>query len=81
MSYLSSAGSGGSGGGGDKYVNEIVTGSGTIWTLDDIPVDDTKVSLYGGGSRLYPPTDYTISGANITTTSSYDAGQVLADYS
>lgn len=72
-----------SGGGGFTYVNEIVGGSGTSFTLAHTPVDSTKVALYGGGSRLTPGSgnDYTITGAAITMTNAYSAGQVLADYS
>lgn len=72
-----------SGGGGFTFINEIVSGSGTSFTLANVPVDSTKVALYGGGSRLTPgvSNDYTISGAAITMTNSYSSGQVLADYS
>lgn len=72
-----------SGGGGFTYINEIVGGAGTAFTLAHVPVDGSKVALYGGGSRLTPGAgnDYTISGASITMTNSYSTGQVLADYS
>lgn len=70
-----------SGGGGFTYINEIVAGSGTSFTLAHVPVDSSRVALYGGGSRLTPTADYTISGAAITMAFGYSAGQVLADYS
>lgn len=78
--YVISA-TGGDGSGGFTYINEIVAGSGTSFTLANVPADSTRVALYGGGSRLIPTADYTISGATITMTNSYSAGQVLADYS
>lgn len=62
----------------DVY-NEVVDGSGTSWTLENIP-DEGTVRLFGGGSRLTPDDDYTITDDEITTTNSYSAGQLLADY-
>lgn len=61
--------------------NEIVNGSGTTFTLAATPLAGT-VQLYGGGQRLTPgaSNDYTITGANITTSNSYVAGAILADY-
>lgn len=61
--------------------NEIVSGSGTSFTLANLPIAGTQ-AIYGQGQRLYPgmTKDYTISGANITTTDSWLAGQILADY-
>ena len=72
---------GGGGGGGFTYINEIVAGSGTSFTLAHVPAVGANVVVYGGGSRLYPTMDYTIAGAVITMVNSYSAGQVLADYS
>ncbi len=68
---------------GFTYINEIVAGSGTAFTLAHVPADSARVCLYGGGSRLTPGigNDYTIVGAVITMTNSYASGQVLADYS
>lgn len=62
--------------------NELVSGSGTSWTLANTP-DATGVALYANGQRLDPNngTDYTLSGANITTVLSWSAGTLLADYS
>lgn len=71
-----------SGGGGNTFVyNEIVSGSGTTWTLANIPVLGMQ-ALYANGQRLTPGAgnDYTISGAVITTADSWAAGTILADY-
>lgn len=62
----------------DVY-NEVVAGSGTSWTLSHSPTSDS-LQLYANGQRLMLTTDYTISGANITTVSSWVAGTLLADY-
>ena len=60
-------------------INEIVSGSGTSFTLAHTPVSGT-VAVYGQGQRLYPTTDYSILGANITTVNSWVATQILSDY-
>lgn len=60
--------------------NEVVSGSGTTWVLAHTPVDGS-LQLYANGQRLTPGVDYSISGANITTTDSWAAGTILADYS
>lgn len=59
--------------------NEVVAGSGTIFTLENTPNLNTE-HLYGNGSRLIPTVDYTIVDAVITTINSFDAGTILADY-
>lgn len=61
--------------------NEIVAGSGTAWTLANVPIVGSE-HLFGERLRLYPGAspDYTISGVNITTTLSYNAGDLLCDY-
>lgn len=62
--------------------NEVVARvSGTSWTLANMPVTGS-VHLYANGQRLTPGAgnDYTILGVTITTSSSYSAGQLLADY-
>lgn len=65
--------------GGTAVENEIVSGSGTSWTLANTPIAGS-VKLYAG-TRLIPGgNDYTISGANITTLSSYPTGALIADY-
>ncbi len=67
---------------GTQVYNEIVSGSGTTFTLAFTPTTGTVV-VYGNGQRLTPgaSNDYTISGAIITTTNSFSAGTILADYS
>ena len=67
--------------GGTPVDNEVVSGSGTSWTLANTPVAGT-VHLWAGGIRLTPGAgnDYTISGTAITTASSYSTGALLADY-
>lgn len=68
------------GGGGNNFTyNEIVSGSGTSFTLAHTPVSGL-LAVYGQGQRLSPTADYTISGAVITTTNSWGAGQILSDY-
>lgn len=61
--------------------NEIVSGSGTSWTLAATPVAGS-VHVYANGQRLTPGAgnDYTISGTTITTALSWSAGALLADY-
>lgn len=61
--------------------NEVVAGSGTSFTLAHSPTSGS-VALYGNGQRLTSGAgnDYTISGATITTTNSFSAGDLLADY-
>lgn len=66
---------------GTPVENEVVSGSGTSWTLANTPITGS-VKLYGGGIRLTPGVgnDYTISGATITTVNPYSAEALLADY-
>lgn len=59
--------------------NEIVAGSGTTFTLASIPVMGSE-HVYAVGQRLYPTTDFTISGAVITMLNSWNAGMILVDY-
>lgn len=69
-----------SGGTGNAFTyNEIVSGSGTTFTLANTPISGLY-AIYGQGQRLYPTTDFTISGAVITTVNSWLAGNLLADY-
>jgi hypothetical protein len=64
---------------GTLIENEVVDGSGTSWTLANTPITGS-VKLYAG-TRLIPGgNDYSISGANITTNSSYPLGALIADY-
>ncbi len=66
-------------GNGVPVENEVVNGTGTSWTLANTPVSGS-VKLYAGGIRLNPAGDYSISGATITTNSSYSTGALTADY-
>jgi hypothetical protein len=64
-----------------QIVGEIVSGSGTTWTLAQTPVANS-VALYASGVRINPGigNDYTINGIAITTFGSYMAGTITADY-
>jgi hypothetical protein len=76
--YYQKSGSGGS----STFVNnEIVSGSGTSFTLAQTPIAGTE-HIHGAGQRLTPGNDYTISGTSVTILSpkTYAAGEVLADY-
>lgn len=64
---------------GTAVYNEVVSGSGTSWTLAHTPVSGTLL-LYANGQRLTPTTDYSLSGATITTVTSWASGTLLADY-
>lgn len=70
-----------SGATGTFVTNEVVSGSGTSYTLAHTPIVGS-VAVYGAGQRLTPGAgnDYTISGAAITTTNSFSAGEILSDY-
>jgi hypothetical protein len=61
--------------------NEIVSGSGTSWSLANTPAAGS-VALFAAGIRLTPGigNDYTIVGTAITTVVSYPAKSLLADY-
>lgn len=61
--------------------NEIVSGSTNTFTLSHTPVTGFY-AVYANGQRLTPGAgnDFTISGAIITTTNSFAAGAILADY-
>lgn len=59
--------------------NEIVSGSGTSWTLANTPVVGS-VKLFAGTRLIGGGNDYSISGTAITTIQSYPAGSLLADY-
>ena len=64
---------------GTPVENEVVSGSDTSWTLANTPIAGS-VKLYAG-TRLIPGgNDYTIVGSAITTTNSYPAGSIIADY-
>lgn len=59
--------------------NEVAGGSGTAWTLAHTPVSGT-LRVYANGQRLIETTDYSLSGTDLTTVLSWDAGTVLVDY-
>lgn len=65
---------------GTQVLNEVVSGSGTAWTLAHTPTA-TGVALYANGQRLMLTTDYSIVGTAITTVLSWSAGTLIADYS
>lgn len=70
-----------SGGAGNTVVyNEVVSGSATTFTLAHTPTSSAILRVYANGQRLIPTTDYSLSGAIITTVNSWDAGTVTADY-
>lgn len=71
-----------SGGSTSTFVdNEIVSGSGTSWTLAQTPLSGVQ-HIYAEGQRLTPGAgnDYTITGTAITTANPFSAGALLADY-
>lgn len=68
-----------SGASGTAVYNEVVAGSGTAWTLAHTPTTGTLM-LYANGQRLTPTVDYSLSGADVTTVTSWVAGTILADY-
>ena len=68
--------------GGTVVSGEEVSGSGTSWTLAQTPTSGTlRVFLNGMRAKEGAGNDYTVSGTTITTSLSWDAGQVMADYS
>lgn len=69
----------GTGPSSNSVYNEVVSGSGTAWTLANTPIVGT-VRLFGAGQKLLPTSNYTISGASITTIDSWPAGAISADY-
>lgn len=73
-------GIGGTSSGGNTFVyNEVVSGSGTSWTLANTPVIGLQ-AIYANGQKLTPTVDYSITSAAITTVDSWAAGTILADY-
>ncbi len=63
--------------GGTSVVGELVSGSGTTYTLANTPTAGT-VAVYARGQRYF---NFTISGAVITTGDTWAAGDIYADYS
>lgn len=67
-------------GSGTFVDNEIVSGTGTAWTLAGTPIPGSE-HIYANGQRLIPGgVDYTITGATITTIITFATGTLLADY-
>lgn len=66
-------------GGNTSVYNEVVSGSGTSFTLANTPVSGT-LRVYANGQRLLPTTDFSLSTATITTVLSWSAGSISADY-
>lgn len=64
---------------GTAVYGEVVSGSGTSWTLAHTPTAGT-LRVYANGQRLTVTVDYSLAGAVITTVLSWAAGTVLADY-
>lgn len=65
---------------GSIVTNEVVSGSGTSFTLANTPVAGT-LTLFGNGIYLTNTIDYTLSGAAITIiVGTYSAGTVVANY-
>lgn len=59
--------------------NEVVSGSGTSWTLVHTPTASSQ-HIFANGQRLIPTVDYSIVGAAITTVLAWSTGTILADY-
>lgn len=68
--------------GATTVIGEVVSGSGTAWTLAHSPTSGT-LAIYGIGQRLTSGAgnDFTQTGTSVTTVNSFSAGQILADYS
>lgn len=66
--------------GGNTFIdNEVVSGSGTSFTLANTPIAGT-VHVFGLGQRLKLTTDYSISSTTITTVGTFNSGEIIADY-
>jgi len=59
--------------------NEIVSGSGTTFTLANTPIP-SSVKVYALGQRLKLTTDYSLVGRVITTVNSWGSGEITTDY-
>ena len=71
--------SSGSGGGNNFVYNEVVSGSGTTFTLANTPKSGL-LTVFERGQKILPTTGYTIAGAVITTVDTLSAGDIYADY-
>jgi hypothetical protein len=65
--------------GGTPVAAEQVAGSGTSFTLANVPVVGT-LQLFNGATALWPTIDYSITGAVITMNYPVAAGNLWADY-
>lgn len=79
LKRLEDAVSSGTGGGASFVDDEVVSGSGTAFTLASTPIAGS-VKLYALGQRLKLTTDYSIAGTSITTVSTWSTGDIVADY-
>lgn len=61
---------------GTPVAGEVVSGSGTSFTLANTPISGT-LQLFGRGQRI---TNFTLSGAAITTSDTWSSGDLVADY-
>lgn len=59
--------------------NEVVNGDVQTFTLLHTPVAGT-LRVYARGQRILPTTDFTLTGAIITTTDTFTIGDLYADY-
>lgn len=64
---------------GTQVFNEVVSGSAKAWALAHTPQTGT-LRLFANGQRLTPTVDYTLTGANIVTVTSWASGTLIADY-
>jgi hypothetical protein len=79
---LTSVSNGSGGGGGTPVSGEVVSGSGTAFTLANTPISGT-LQLFNGSAAIFEgalPADYTISGPNITMNYSVPTGSLRANY-
>lgn len=73
-------GAGGGTGTANKFVyNEILGGSGQAFTFATTPIAGLY-TIYARGQKLIPTTDYTVTGANVSTTDTFSANDLMADY-
>ena len=63
------------------WVDETPSGSGTTFTLSQVPIENDAVEVYIDGLKLRAPTHYSISGQTITLVQALAAGQsIRANY-
>ena len=66
------------GGSPGTYVEEVVSGNGTSWTLAHTPVSILFVEARG--QTIYPPAAWSNTGTALTTTDSWTTGDILVGY-